>query len=523
MKEKFNKLTQLWEGLSSLRKLGLAVAVVGIIGLSIGILSWSGGNNEMKRLVSGGDAEDMGEVVEYLKANQIEFEYSESGNTILVPADKHASVKMEMAMKGLPKTGNVGYEIFDEGNFGISDFVQRTNKQRAIQGELERTIRAMDAVKDARVTIVQKDNNLLLSEDPENRPTASVMINTGGMRLPSEKGMAIQFLVARSVEGVGQSSVTVVDEKLNLLSDESDSSGAAGVAGQMMKAYQAQEKRLEAKIESMLSKIVGNNQVVAKVSVNLETKTSTELDERFDPDGSVPRTTTTDKDDAKTVETQQGNNAAGMGANVPNVSQDATMQDPIMAESEESRESKTTDFEISRNLKETVQEPGAIVGRSAAVLIAKGETPRTPAQIEVIKESVVNAIGARFDLDDQKLETYVTVNEVEFLDAASPFGAAGETASLLKGFFETWSPVFKTFLGPLLAIVMFIVFLRMLKKFKPSEAEVQVLDEDDQQLLAGTRSLGSGLTPELLNDLIQEKPDNVGTALRRYLETGSST
>ena len=363
----------------------------------------------------------------------------------------------------------------------------------------------------------------MLSEDPENRPTASVMINTGGMRLPSEKVMAIQFLVARSVEGVGQSSVTVVDEKLNLLSDESDSSGAAGVAGQMMKAYQAQEKRLEAKIESMLSKIVGNNQVVAKVSVNLETKTSTELDERFDPDGSVPRTTTTDKDDAKTVETQQGNNAAGMGANVPNVSQDATMQDPIMAESEEKRESKTTDFEISRNLKETVQEPGAIVGRSAAVLIAKGETPRTPAQIEVIKDSVVNAIGARFDLDDQKLQTYVTVNEVEFLDADSPFGAAGETASFLSGFFNTWSPILKSFLGPLLAIVMFIVFLRMFKKFKPSEAEVQVLDEDDQQLLSGTRSLGSGLTPELLNDLIQEKPDNVGTALRRYLETGSST
>jgi len=525
MKERFDKLTQIWGGLTSSRKLGLIAAVVGIVAISAGILSWSGGSGEMKRLVSGGDAKDMGEVVEYLKANQIDFEYSESGDTILVPEDKHASVKMEMAMKGLPKTGNVGYEIFDEGNFGISDFVQRTNKQRAIQGELERTIRAMDAVRDARVTIVQKDNNLLLSEDPENRPTASVMINTGGMRLPTEKVMAIQFLVARSVEGVGQSSVTVVDEKLNLLSDESDSGGAAGVAGQMMKAYQAQEKRLETKIETMLAKIVGTNKVVARVSVNLETKTSTELDEQFDPNGQggVPRTQTTDKDDAKTVETQQGNNAAGMGANVPNVSQDATMQDPIMAESEEKRESKTTDYEISRNLKETVQEPGAIVGRSAAVLIAKGEAPRTAAQIEVIKESVVNAIGARFDLEDQQLQTYVTVNEVEFLDADSPFGAAGETASFLKNFFDTWSPLMKSLLGPFLAIVMLVVFFRMFKKFKPSETEVQVLDEDDQGLLAGTRSLGSGLTPELLNDLIQEKPDNVGTALRRYLETGAST
>ena len=93
---------------------------------------------------------------------------------------------------------------------------------------------------------------------------------------------------------------------------------------------------------------------------------STLLDEKFDPDGSVPRTTTSDKDSATTVETQPQNNATGMGANIPNVSQDASQQDPIMAQSDEKRESKTTDFEISRTLNETVQEPGAIIGRSAA-------------------------------------------------------------------------------------------------------------------------------------------------------------
>jgi flagellar M-ring protein FliF len=194
------------------------------------------------------------------------------------------------------------------------------------------------------------------------------------------------------------------------------------------------------------------------------------------------------------------------------------MQDPIMAESEEKRESKTTDYEISRKLNETVQEPGAIVGRSAAVLIAKGETPKTPAEIKVITDSVVNAIGARFD--DIDLDTHVTVHEVEFLESSA--FAVGDTLSQWQNIIDTWLPTLKSLLGPFLAIVMLIIFLRMFKKFKPSEAEVQVLDEDDQQLLAGTRSLGSGLTPELLNDLIQEKPDNVGTALRRYLETGSS-
>jgi flagellar M-ring protein FliF len=313
-----------------------------------------------------------------------------------------------------------------------------------------------------------------------------------------------------------------MDNQGNLLSEQGESSGAAGVAGQMMKAYEAQERRLETKIETMLAKTVGRENVIARVSVNLDTKSMTELDEKFDPDGQVPRTSTTDKDMAKTVETQPQNNATGMGANVPNVSQDATQQDPIMAQSDETRESKTTDFEISRNLKETVQEPGSIISRSVAVLIAKGENPRTAEDIDVIREAVINAVGARFNLEENELLTHVSVKEVVF-QSASIGGLGGESLDQVGQFIDTYGKHFKTLLGIILAATMFIIFLRMLKKFKPNEAEVQVLDEDDQQLLAGTRSLGSGLTPELLNDLIQEKPDNVGTALRRYLETGSSS
>ena len=309
-----------------------------------------------------------------------------------------------------------------------------------------------------------------------------------------------------------------MDNQGNLLSEEGeDGGGAAGVAGQLMKAYQAQERRLEQKIETMLARIVGKENVVARVSVNLDTKSSTLLDEKFDPEGQVPRTSTTDKDEATTVETQPQSNATGMGANVPNVSQDATQQEPIMAQSDEKRESKTTDFEISRTLKEEMQEPGAIIGRSAAVLIAKGESPRTADQIQGIHDAVVNAIGARFDQVD--LETHVTVHEVDFLPAF--MGPAGETLNQFEHILQTYGHHIKNLVGIVLALVIFVMFLRMLKKFKPSDAEVQVLDEDDQQLLSGTRSLGSGLTPELLNDLIQEKPDNVGTALRKYLETGA--
>ena len=518
MNERFEKLSELWSNLPSSKKITLIVATIGIVGLSAAILAWSGGSTQMRVLVSGADATDLGEVVDILKSNQIPYEYNEAGDSILVPEDKRAAMRMELAMKGLPKTGDVGFEIFDEGNFGISDFVQRTNHTRAIQGELARTISMMDAIRSAKVFVVKPENNLLLSEDPNDRPSASVYVDTGGNTLDKNNVVAVQFLVSRAVKGVNKSQVAVMDNQGNLLSEEGeDGGGAAGVAGQMMKAYQAQERRLEQKIETMLARIVGKENVVARVSVNLDTKSSTLLDEKFDPEGQVPRTSTTDKDEATTVETQPQSNATGMGANVPNVSQDATQQDPIMAQSDEKRESKTTDFEISRTLKEEMQEPGAIIGRSAAVLIAKGESPRSADQIQSIHDAVVNAIGARFDQVD--LETHVTVHEVEFLPAF--MGPAGQTLNQFEHILQTYGHHIKNLVGIIIALVIFVVFLRMLKKFKPSDAEVQVLNEDDQQLLSGTRSLGSGLTPELLNDLIQEKPDNVGTALRKYLETGA--
>ena len=104
--------------------------------LSAAILAFSGTSQNMRMLVSGADAQDLGEVVDVLKANKVEFEYGASGDSILVPEDQVANLRMELAMKGLPKSGDVGYEIFDEGNFGISDFVQRTNHTRALKANL---------------------------------------------------------------------------------------------------------------------------------------------------------------------------------------------------------------------------------------------------------------------------------------------------------------------------------------------------------------------------------------------------
>ena len=255
MKERLNRLGEIWNALSTSQKFSMAGAFAGVLVVSAAILSFSGGSKDLRPLVSGADAADLGEVTEVLKANQIEFEYGSGGDSILVTADKLAAARMELAMKGLPKSGDVGYEIFDEGNFGISDFVQRTNHTRAIQGELQRTTAMMDSIKSAKVFIVKPENNLLLSEDPNDRPSASVYVDTGGNTLDKTNVNAIQFLVSRAVKGVNKTNVSVLDNQGNVLSEEGDAGGSAGIAGQMMKAYQAQEKRLEEKIVNRRKKV----------------------------------------------------------------------------------------------------------------------------------------------------------------------------------------------------------------------------------------------------------------------------
>ena len=223
MKERFDKLAELWSNLDSSRKLTLIIAIAGILVLSVGVLTWSGGSTNMRVLVSGSEAKDLAEVVDVLRANMVEFEYSDTGDSILVPEDKRAAMRMELAMKGLPRSGEVGFEIFDEGNFGISDFVQRTNHTRAIQGELARTISMMDAISSAKVFIVKPENNLLLSEDPNDQPSASVYVDTGGNTLDKANVNAIQFLVSNANKGINKSNVAVMDNQGNLLSEQGES------------------------------------------------------------------------------------------------------------------------------------------------------------------------------------------------------------------------------------------------------------------------------------------------------------
>jgi len=191
-----------------------------------------------------------------------------------------------MAGKGIPSGEGVGFEIFDKANFGISDFVQRANYTRAVQGELARTIGQLDQIESARVMIVMPENRLLT--DSLRKPTASVFVRVkGNAQLPSSSVNSIRFLVANSVEGLQANNVSVVDNQGNVLSENQESDSVAGLSGNQLTARRNFEQYLSKKAEGMLEKVLGPGEAVVRVSAEINWDTISRSEEKFDPDGEV--------------------------------------------------------------------------------------------------------------------------------------------------------------------------------------------------------------------------------------------
>jgi flagellar M-ring protein FliF len=181
---------------------------------------------------------------------------------------------MQLAGRGIPRGDGVGFEIFDKPNFGISDFVQRANYVRAVQGELARTISQLDEVESARVMIVLPENRLLLDKD--KYATASVFVRVkGNSQLQPQSINSVRFLVANSVEGLKPNHVTVIDNLGNVLSENSDNDSLSGLTSTQLAARRSLEQYLAKKAQDMLEKVLGPGQAIVRVSADINYDTIT--------------------------------------------------------------------------------------------------------------------------------------------------------------------------------------------------------------------------------------------------------
>ncbi|MGH7956007.1 MAG: flagellar basal-body MS-ring/collar protein FliF, partial [Opitutaceae bacterium] len=367
MKNFTQSLVDLWKQLGVNQRVSLVVAALAVAGGLIGVVLWSQRPDYQLLYARLGD-KDAAAVISYLQSQSISHQVAAGGSAVQVPSNMVYKLRMDLASKGLPSGDGVGFEIFDKGQFGLSDFVQRTNYLRAVQGELARTITQLQGVRSARVMIVQPENRLLLTEQGV-KSTASVFVDLGGGRLEIDQVDAIRHLVANAVQGLATDQVAVVDNRGRTLSAELKQDPMLGSATSQMRYRQQVEDYLSRKVESMLATVIGPGNAVVRVSAEIETDATTLTSEKYDPEGQVVRSQTQTEDTTNSSEARNTGGAAGVSANVPEKAPAVDAKGPTST-SEQTRKNRTTTYEINRTMTSVTRTPGTIKNLTAAVFIA---------------------------------------------------------------------------------------------------------------------------------------------------------
>ncbi len=521
MKSFLSSLFGLWKELGLNQRVSLIVAAVAVIGGLTALTVWS--NRPDLQLLFGRLSEkDAAAIVSSLQGQGIPYEVSNGGSAVYVPAEHVHRLRMDLASKGLPSGEGVGFEIFDKNQFGLSDFIQRTNYLRALQGELARTIAQLDGVRSARVMIVQPENRLLLT-DQGIRPSASVFLEVSANRLDTEAVNSVRHLVANSVQGLEPDEVAVVDQKGRVLSAELEEDPMLANASSQIRYRQQVEDYFAKKVESMLKPVVGDGNVVVRVSADIDTEAATLTEERYDPEAQVVRSQTVTEDSTNSQEARAGATSVGISANTPGAAGAEGGNSGPTSINEQSRTTRTTAYEINRVLTNITRTPGTVKRLTAAVFVAPlpvdadgAPVSRTEEQLNELRRIVINALGLRAQ-EGQNLDELVTLTEMPF--ASSPIVeevTKMEQVTRLQPFIDLGMRIG----GFALAALLMLIFWRQLKKARPEPVPLEVLRFADESRSNADKS--GALTPEILTELIRQKPVNVSTALRDWAGTSKN-
>jgi flagellar M-ring protein FliF len=419
--------------LAALQRFGFGrlAAILGIgAGVAAALFAVTMGLGQPKALLySNLDLKEAGSITQALDAGGIKYEVKGDGSTILVPRDQVASTRLMLSSKGLPTAGSVGYEIFDsQSAMGQTDFVQQLNRQRALEGELGRTIRSLDGISSARVHLVLPKRQLF--EEDAEQPSASVTIGVGGREPGPDQVRAMQNLVAGAVPSLKPDRVSIIDQHAKTLSG-----GDTGMAAEADGRKSEVEQRIAKQVKTLVEGIVGAGKARVNVSADVDLAQVTTHKEAFDPDGQVTRSESTVEENSKEG-TTGGNVQSSAAAKVPGGS---TVDPGGDVSNNSGKQESTTNYEITKTTTTEIRQPGAVKKISVAVAVdgatgpadKKGKpgayTPRSAAEMAQIEQLVQAAVGYDKDRGD-----VVRVVNVKFPTAEDADGVTA--ANPLMGF-----------------------------------------------------------------------------------------
>ncbi|MGY2938531.1 flagellar basal-body M-ring protein/flagellar hook-basal body protein fliF [Bradyrhizobium sp. GM6.1] len=299
---------------------------------------------QMTTLFTDLSVEDSSGIIKDLERQGIQFELRNEGTIIMVPKDKVTRLRMKLAEGGLPKGGGVGYEVFDKSDaLGTTSFVQNINHLRALEGELARTIRAIDRIQAARVHLVLPERPLFSREAPE--PSASIVVRVRGA-LEAQQIRAIRHLVASAVNGLKPQRVSIVDETGQLLADGAQTDPDQQIGDERRTAF---EKRMRKQVEDIVSSVVGTGRARVQLSADFDFNKVTQTSDKYDPEGRVLRSSQTREEQSMTAD---NNGQVTVNNELPGNQQNGG----VAAKDQSKKSEETNNYEISRTTKTEVTE-----------------------------------------------------------------------------------------------------------------------------------------------------------------------
>lgn len=422
------------EAISNLKGLGgkklAIIAGAGIAALlAILVLALSASDGSLAPLYTNMSLEDSNKIAAELDAKSMKYEIAASGTTILVPVENVLRLRMEFAEKGLPSQGSVvGYEIFDrEEKLGSSSFVQNVNQVRALEGELARTIGAIQNIQLARVHLVLPKRELFNKDS--NSPTASIQVTMkGSEKLSSGEIAAVRYLVASAVPGLSADNVTITDSRGILLArGGSNPNDPAIYASNAQEMKLAVENQMRNRIEELLEQYVGMGKVKAQVTADINFDREVTNSEIYDPEGQVARSIQSSTETEANKQSSSSSSDVSVANNLPDAAASSGANG-----SSDSREKtdEVTNFEISKTVKNHISESGKVNKLSVAVMVDgkyitdektkemvyKDRTPEELAKLEALVKSAVGFDEKRGD----KIEVANMKFSGEFAGEAKP-------------------------------------------------------------------------------------------------------
>ncbi|MDE2431042.1 MAG: flagellar M-ring protein FliF, partial [Burkholderiales bacterium] len=357
-----------------MRTIFLSVGAAITLALMVGIWLWSQ-QPDYKVLFSNFNDRDGGAIVASLQQMNVPYKYSDGGSAILVPADQVHDARLKLAAQGLPKGGNVGFELMENQKLGISQFLEQVNFQRALEGELARSIQAVSAVQTARVHLAIPKSSVFIRD--QQKPTASVLLNLyPGRVLDHQQVSAILHLVASSVPELSAKSVTIVDQNGNLLSDTSKQNGNNNLDPSQLKYIEEFQKNIVARIESIISPIVGSNNVRAEATADIDFSRSEQAAESYRPNSPPEASAIRSQQSSETYnKTANASGIPGALSNQPPVPATApivasgTAQSTSASNTGLMQKDSTTNYEVDKTIRYTQQPMGGIKRLSVAVVV----------------------------------------------------------------------------------------------------------------------------------------------------------